>query len=135
MADVSYGSSFNFGPTSSPPAVAGVISIEPDGFKATQIEVKALDQGSRWIPFLNGFVNGGQVKIKLNYSKSVFATLLGYVGHALPYYYIFTTPDTSTLKGQANLAELVQPSAPEDDRIELEITLQLTNIAVWAPAA
>lgn len=134
MAQISFGAAFAFSSANPPTALAGIISISMSGHDTNQIDVSALDDATRWKNFLNGRVDGGDITIKINFLKSLLATLMGYVGHAAPYYYKITAPDGSTLAGQANLSKYTPLDIPEDDRITAEIAIKLTGISVFTAA-
>lgn len=131
----SFGAQMYFGPADPPTQVGGIISISMSGFDTTQTHVTALDQAVRWKEFLNGLVDGGDVTFKINFLKTQLTTLMGYVGHADPYYQKIYAPDGSTLTGRANLQKFVPLDIPEDDRITADVTLKLTGIQVFTAAA
>ena len=126
MADISYGGSFYFGSTNTPGQLAGLISLSMGGIEVNMIETKSLDQADKWKTFLAGFIDGGEVTAKLNWTSAAVTALMTALTGGL-YYYKILLPSGSTLTGRALLKKNTPLDLPEDDRDTIDVTLQLSG--------
>lgn len=133
MADISYGSSFYFSSSATPAQLSGLISLSMGGIEINMIETKALDQADKWKTFLQGFIDGGEVTVKLNYLKTIPTAMVTASTGGL-YYYKILCPDGSALTGRALLKKWSPLDLPEDDRDTIDITIQLSGAQTWTPA-
>src|SRR5947209_7623849 len=104
---ISYGSSFYWGSTNAPSQLAGLIDLSLGGFDVNQIKSSSLDQIDKWITYMNGMIDPGDMTIKLVYAKSVITTIIASLGVNPAYYWKIVLPDTGTLTGRGNMKKYV----------------------------
>lgn len=116
-------------------SVGELIKASRTGTKVTQIKLTNLTSPNHFHEFTNGFGDGGKVQFDINAVKSAVSTLYSYVQTTRSIQLLWplqpgeSTPSSWTCN--ANLEEIGE-EFPEDDRMTVPVTFQLTGKPVFA---
>ncbi|MGH3598937.1 MAG: phage tail tube protein [Pseudonocardiaceae bacterium] len=107
-------------------AIGNTTSIEGPGLKRDTRDVTAHDSPDRYMEFIGGLVNGGDVSVDLNYDPVKHDLLVEDLEDTDPVNYKLTFPDTSVWAFPALLTELT-PKAPYDDKLSASLKFQVSG--------
>lgn len=113
--------------------LSNVVEIPaPDGTTAEQVEVLAL-YGNTAAEYLNGIKRNGKFTARIYWNKTVFNTLLGFVG--VSKYWKVTYPDTSTFVAQGNVSKVSREGLSKGAPVVTLLEVQLSGDVTYTAAS
>ena len=113
--------------------IANISNITGPGMSRETIDVTTFDSTGGYREFIGGFRNPGTITLTMNFTKTGYQLMKGDFEDedAQSYKMVFPDTETTTLTFDAIVTELPL-TAPTDDKVTCEVTLQITGTVTVA---
>lgn len=109
-------------------AIANITNLQGPGLSRNTIDVTAHDSPSKYMEFIGGLIDAGEVSVDVNYNPAVHDTLVNDLEDDDPRNYQIVFPDpAATTWGIAAVMTGFEPSAPVDDKLAATLTLKVSG--------
>lgn len=112
--------------------IAGVTSIEGPGLTRKVLDVTAHDSPNKYMQFIGGLKDPGDVLIDVNYQPSAHDTLVDDLDATAPINYRLTFPNGAIWAFPAVMKEF-KPKAPYDNKLSAVISFKVSGKPAITP--
>ena len=110
--------------------VALIQSIGGSDSTRASVDVTNFDSTSKWMEFIPGLLDGGEITCELLYDETVYDALDTRLVAAAEVWTI-TFPDASTFVATGFITALGKPSAGTGDALTFNLTIKITGVPVY----
>jgi hypothetical protein len=121
-----------------------VLDLGYDGATKEIKETTCLSQSNRWKTFFGTFVDAGEITVTLDFSKTMFPTLLGLIDDQDPIDVRMAVPDGTDITDPTTCSrfdcDMLLSKGPgltfasDGDRVKMPLTLKLSGQPTFTPA-
>lgn len=129
-----YGITFGIGDGSSSEVftdVAEVIDVDGPGYSKDTIDVSHTTSPNKYREFIDGFKDGGEVSLAMNFTQASFASLLAkYESDGLDNFLITIPDDNYTTKPTIQISAIItgiEPKYSAEDKVTASVTFKVSG--------
>ncbi|WP_046501620.1 phage tail tube protein [Streptomyces odonnellii] len=109
-------------------AIANITNLTGPGLSRNTIDVTAHDSPDRYMEFIGGLIDGGDVSVDVNYNPAVHDSLVADLEDDDPRNYQIVFPDpAATTWTVPGIMTGFEPSAPVDDKLSASLTFKVAG--------